>query len=170
MTIGGIVFPYWDDDDGEYHVSMDEKVGDASVVRGGQGIGMAGICGWLDGEMRILGKGAERMVREDVEKCADTTPREEVVHFGEGYVVLYLNGLFLILFRYDNRIVVLLKKEQFLSVLDGYGEFTRMSVTKKHRPPLPFEVEYEAEGEEAIRIFQQAGGCVSKFMEGGDDS
>ncbi|PJL57990.1 hypothetical protein B9Y82_04295 [Stenotrophomonas maltophilia] len=57
----------------------------------------------------------------------------------------------------------MLKQAQIISVLDMYSSFRAVSPRKKDRPPAAFEFEYEAEGEEAVRRFKDAGGDVSRL-------
>lgn len=56
-----------------------------------------------------------------------------------------------------------------LAVLEGYALFRSMNPRKKHRPPMPFAIEYEAEDEEAIRLFAQVGGCFEPEMDPGPE-
>jgi hypothetical protein len=157
MTIQAVLFPYWT---GDCHVpSSEEKIGDAQVVHHGQGSGAGEIAAWLDGGFGFLGRGSELRVRSAFAASVKGDEASTCVHHGEGHAVLRAGDLFLLHSRWSPQDVVLLTRPQILAVLEGYAAFRSVNPRKKHRPPMPFAIEYEAEGEEAIRWFTQAGGC-----------
>jgi len=161
MVMSAIVFPYWNGD--EYVVSSDERIGDAEPVSYGQGGGVGEIAAWLDGDFGFLGVGSEQRVRKSFEAAAPAARGGECVHYGEGHAVLRVGDLFLVFSRWNKNNVALLKQAQIISVLDRYTSFRTVSPRKKDRPPAAFEFEYEAEGEEAVRQFKDAGGDVSRL-------
>ncbi|PSM15326.1 hypothetical protein [Stenotrophomonas maltophilia] len=167
MTIQAVLFPYWT---GDCHVpSSEEKIGDAPVVRQGQGPGAGEIAAWLDGDFGFLGRGSELRVRSAFAASVKGDEGSTCVHYGEGHAVLRAGDLFLVHSRWNPQDVVLLMRPQILAVLEGYAAFRSVNPRKRHRPPMPFAIEYEAEGEEAIRWFTQAGGCFDPEMDTGPE-
>lgn len=159
MAKCAIMFPYWDGE--EYVISNDEKIGDAEPVAYGQGCGVGEIAAWLDGGFGFLGVGSEQHVRKVFESTGPNAEVDGCVHYGEGHAVLRIGDLFLVISRWSRRNSALLSKAQILSVLDLYSSFRSVNLRRKERPPVPFEFEYDAEGEEAVRRFEIAGGDVS---------
>lgn len=157
MTIQADLFPYWT---GDCHVpSSEEKIGDASVVHHGQGRGVGEIAARLDGDFGHLGRDSELRTRSAFAAPTNGGESSACVHCGEGHAVLRVADFFLVYSRWNSQDVFLLTRPQILVVLEGYAAFRSMNPRKKHRPPMPFAIEYEAENEEAIRWFTQAGGC-----------
>lgn len=161
MVISAVVFPYWNGN--EYVVSSDEKIAGSEHVSYGQGGGVGAIAAWLDGDFGFLALGSERRVRKSFEAAAPEANGGNCVHYGEGHVVLRVGDLFLVFSRWDRSNVALLSKRQIVNVLDLYSSFRSVSPRKKERPPTPFEFEYEAEGEEAVRRFVDAGGDIGRL-------
>jgi len=167
MTIHAVLFPYWT---GDCHVpSGEEKIGDAPVVHHGQGRGAGEIAAWLDGDFGHLGRGSELRARSAFAAPTNGDEGSACVRYGEGHAVLRAADFFLVHSRWNTRDVVLLTRPQILAVLEGYAVFRSMNPRKKHRPPMPFAIEYEAEDEEAIRRFTQVGGCFEPEMHPGPE-
>ncbi|HDX0836455.1 TPA: hypothetical protein ACOFC4_000817 [Stenotrophomonas maltophilia] len=165
MVVHAVLYPYWN---GDSHVpSSKEKIGDSLVVCHGQGRGAGEIAAWLDADFGSLGRGSELRARSAFAVPAGCVEGSIRVHHGEGHAVLRAGDLFLVYSRWNPQHVALLTQSQILAVLESYGEFRSMNPRKKHRPPMPFTIQYEAEGEDAIRRFTQAGGCFDPEMDAG---
>jgi len=154
-----ILFPYWDGEG--YVISNDEKIGDSEPVAYGQGCGVGEIAAWLDRDFGFLGVGCEQRARRVFESTAPNAEGGGCVHYGEGHAVLRIGDLFLVVSRWSKGNSALLTKAQILSVLDLYFSFRSVNLRRKERPPVSFDFQYDAEGDEAVRRFEIAGGDVS---------
>lgn len=77
---------------------------------------------------------------------------------GNAHHVRAIGGFVFLECQFDDEMKVLLTHEQIISVLQNYRVFVSDDCGDPAHMPPPFEVEYEASGEEALDRYLEAGG------------
>ena len=118
------------------------------------GYGAREIASWIDTE--IHGKGSVDIWLDNINKVRSDDSCDGDFGIGNAHWVFLTNNHAMIFCEYDEESKVLLSFEQLEFILEQYKIFLS---SNKNEEPDPIDIEYIAEGDEAVRIYSSLDGA-----------
>ena len=121
------------------------------------GYGAREIADWIDCE--IHGISSVDIWLDNINKARSDDSCDGDFGIGNAHWVFLTNNHAMIFCEYDEETKVLLSFEQLEFILEQYKIFLSSNEYNKNEEPDPIDIEYIAEGDEAVRIYSSLDGA-----------
>lgn len=112
------------------------------------------IAAWLSNDVR---ESVSETINT-IESISQGKSPEGYIGTGNAHSLMAAGGYVFLRCEFGDELKVLLTYQQAITALKNYQEF--LKTVKVGQEPKPFEVEYEAEGEEALKRYEATGGSL----------
>lgn len=133
-----------------------------SPEKGTLGYGAREVAGWLSDDIQYAPHSVNIWIN-NLKDLATSTAPDGFFGIGNAHWVMVTGNMVFIACEYVKEQRILLTIEQLLYVLEQYKAFLDGNYTNPDCPPEPIDVEYLAEGEEAMRIYASLDGSHGVF-------
>lgn len=116
------------------------------------GYGSRELAGWLSDDIQYSLNSIEIWINNLTNLESSRAP-DGFFGIGNAHWVMVTNNLVFIACEYVKEQRVILTIEQLIYILEQYKEFLQRDFNNPNVPPEPIDVEYIAEGEEAMNIY-----------------
>ena len=121
------------------------------------GYGTREICSWINNE--IHGIGSVDIWLDNINKIRNDDSCDGDFGIGNAHWVFLTNNHAMIFCEYVEELKVLLSFEQLEFILEQYKNFLSSNESNENKEPDPIDIEYIAEGDEAVRIYSSLDGA-----------
>lgn len=155
------IYYWWSPDDSSYYPSGREP-NENMRFKPKQGYGICEIASWLSADLPAGLKSVDIWINNLTNLPSSRAP-DGFFGMGNAHWVMVTKNMVFIACEYVQEQRVLLTIDQLLYILEQYKTFLDGNYTDPDFPPEPIDVEYIAEGEEAMRIYAALEGSHGLF-------
>jgi hypothetical protein len=153
----GIIYSWWSSSLKSFDITGSEPDEDIRATPR-QGCGVREIAAWLSDD--VNSQNSAHMWIERVNAVAEGTAKGGYLGTGNAHHVRAVGEQVFLECEFAEELKVFMTRAQIVSTLQHYIQFLNSERKNKDYPPNPFEVEYEAEGEEALDRYLATGGAL----------
>ncbi|WPU24790.1 hypothetical protein RI049_08645 [Cedecea neteri] len=145
------IYYWWSPNNSGYYPSGREPNEDMRF-KPKQGYGVCEIASWLSADLPTSVKSVDMWLNNLTNLESSRAP-DGFFGIGNAHWVMITNNLVFIACEYVKEQRVILEREQLIYILEQYKEFVQGDFNNPNVPPESIDVEYIAEGEEAMNIY-----------------
>ena len=115
------------------------------------------IAAWLSDDIQHSANSARSWIN-DLPKLSVSAAPDGFFGFGNAHLIMVLGEHVFLGCEFVEKYRVLMSLGQALDVLTRYEKFLKSGHGSLHKPPAPMDVEFIAEGQEAVALYDALGG------------
>lgn len=143
---------YWWSPEDKHYFPSGRKPGENIRYKPSQGYGVCEIAGWLSDDIQYSSHSVNIWIKNLTDLASSPAP-DGIFGMSNAHWVTICQGYVFIYCEYVEELRVILTVDQTFYVLEQYRNFLTGHYKNPDFPPEPLDVEFIAEGQEALDIY-----------------